>query len=85
MSKKEKRLAKLRSNPKNIRFDELVAVLQDFGFESVHVVGSHHKFRVEIGEKVYQVEIVYRTPHVKKGYVTLVLETIDTILKDKEE
>ena len=33
MSKRKKRLAKIRQNPKNVRFEELDRVLRDYGFE----------------------------------------------------
>ncbi|HRF95332.1 MAG TPA: type II toxin-antitoxin system HicA family toxin [Aggregatilineales bacterium] len=48
MSKRQKRLQKLRQNPKNVSFDELRVVLEDFGFELVRSNGSHHSFNAII-------------------------------------
>ena len=42
--KKRKLLAKILAGSKNIRFDELVALLEAFGFRLSRVSGSHHIF-----------------------------------------
>ncbi len=44
MSKKQKLLAKILNNPKNLRFDDFVLIIQAFGFELVRITGSHHIF-----------------------------------------
>ncbi|NOG64330.1 MAG: hypothetical protein HND46_13000 [Chloroflexi bacterium] len=44
MSKKEKRLQKIRQNRKNVSFEELAQVLEDWGFLFVRSKGSHHRF-----------------------------------------
>jgi len=33
MTRRQKRLAKIKANPKQVRFNDLVSVLQDAGFE----------------------------------------------------
>lgn len=45
MSRLAKLKRKLRENPRNIRFAELVRVLRDLGYEEVRARGSHHVFR----------------------------------------
>jgi len=42
--KKQKLLEKLLRGSKNVRFDELVAVVEAFGFHLSPVNGSHHIF-----------------------------------------
>ena len=42
--KKRKILEKLLSGSKNIRFDEMVTLLEAFGFSLARINGSHHIF-----------------------------------------
>ncbi|MCC5663824.1 type II toxin-antitoxin system HicA family toxin [Nostoc sp. CHAB 5784] len=44
MSKKRKLLEKLLSSSKNIQFNELVTLVEAFGFSLSRVNGSHHIF-----------------------------------------
>ena len=44
MAKRSKLLKKVLSGSKNIRFDDFVALLEGFGFESRRIRGSHHIF-----------------------------------------
>ncbi|MDJ0599939.1 MAG: type II toxin-antitoxin system HicA family toxin [Crocosphaera sp.] len=44
MSKKRKLLAKILTGSKNITFDELVSLVEAFGFTLSRVNGSHHIF-----------------------------------------
>ena len=76
MTKREKRLQKLRQNPKNVAFEELRQVLEDEGFTLDHATGSHHIFRRVIGERVFRVVIPYARP-VKSPYVRQVLAAVD--------
>lgn len=81
MSKREKRLAKLRENPNNVSFDELVLVLEDFGFEQRPAKGTSHRFfRAQIGNNVWSITIPYHRP-VKAIYVRQALEMINEIEK----
>jgi predicted RNA binding protein YcfA (HicA-like mRNA interferase family) len=53
MSKKRKLLEKILTGSKNIRFDELVTLVEAFGFTLSRVNGSHHIFtHPEISEIV---------------------------------
>ncbi len=52
MSKRKKRLEKLRRNPKNVRKEELDTVLLDFGFSPDFTAGSHTTYRHESGARV---------------------------------
>ncbi len=44
MSKKRKLLEKILAGSKNIRFDELVILVEAFGFRLSRINGSHHIF-----------------------------------------
>lgn len=44
MTKKQKLLQKALSGSKNIRFSEIVALVEAFGFRLSRVKGSHHIF-----------------------------------------
>lgn len=61
MTKRDKRLNRIRQNPKNVSFEDLKIVLEDFGFQMRDSSGtSHHFFRAEIGERVWQLTIPYK-------------------------
>ncbi len=42
--KKRKILQKLLNNPQNVRFEEVVIVVEAFGFKFSRISGSHHIF-----------------------------------------
>lgn len=44
MTKAEKKNQKIRKNPKNVKFKEVVSWLEDNGFSLDRVGGSHHVF-----------------------------------------
>ena len=43
--KKEKRHEKIKNNPANVRFEEVIQWLKDWGFVLERVKGSHHILR----------------------------------------
>ena len=45
MGKKEKRDQKIRNNPQNVDFNEVLQWLKDNGFVLERISGSHHIFR----------------------------------------
>ncbi len=77
MTKREKRLAKMRSNPKNVRFDDLDRVLRDYGFERRQPGGgsSHHFYF--LGDN--RLTIPMKRPFVKTVYVKRVLSMLEEI------
>ena len=44
MTKAEKRDQKIRKNPKNVKFQDVITWLEDNGFSLDRVSGSHHIF-----------------------------------------
>ncbi|MBL8132989.1 MAG: type II toxin-antitoxin system HicA family toxin [Anaerolineae bacterium] len=76
MSKREKRLQKLRHNPIGVSFEDLKRVLEDAGFVLDHATGSHHVFRMEISEHTFRITIPFARP-VKSIYVKQAIALID--------
>lgn len=81
MSKRKKRLEKIRQNPKNVSFEELRKVLEDFGFELVRSKGSHHAFKHELVGDLFVVP--YRRPFIKVVYVVEALDLIDQVVESE--
>lgn len=84
MSRRKKRLEKLRRNQKNVSFKDLRLVLEDCGFELVRSSGSHHSFSVTIEGESRLFVVPYKHP-VKPVYVREALKLIDQILAEQEE
>ncbi len=79
MSKRAKRLQKIRQNPKNVSLDELKLVVEDYGFEHLRTTGSHYIFLAQMGETVWRLTIPFHRP-VKQAYVDEALKAIDEII-----
>lgn len=84
MTKREKRLRKIRQNPKNVSFEDLRKVLEDFGFELKRSSGSHHSFSIIIEGEPHLLVIPYRRP-VKTVYVREALKLIDHLIEEERE
>ncbi len=89
MTKRDKRLAKLRQNPKNVRQQDLDQVLSDFGFAPDFTAGSHITYRHPSGRRI---TVVAHGPHVPPYVVRQALNAIDSLkatdenaLKDEDE
>lgn len=78
MSKREKRIQRLRQNPNNVPFEELKSVLESEGFEHDHTTGSHYIFRATAGAEVLTIVVPFARP-VKPVYVRKALAAIDAI------
>jgi predicted RNA binding protein YcfA (HicA-like mRNA interferase family) len=79
MGRKEKLLAKLRRNPKNIRPEELERVLLGLGFEKRQGSGSHVVYKRD----EYRLTVPYKKPFLKPIYIKLALEIIDELGLDE--
>lgn len=84
MSKRFKRLQRLRKNPKNVSFDDLRLVLEDFGFILERSSGSHHSFKIRIRGENQLLVIPYSRP-VKSIYVKEAVALIDEIIAERQE
>lgn len=79
MTKRQKRLERLRQNPKNVKFDELLQILEDYGFYLDRVVGSHYSFKRAEHDTIFVCP--FRRPTVKTIYVKKALALIDDIIE----
>ena len=82
MSTKDKRLAAIRSNPRQVRFDDLRSTLLSLGFTVRTGSGDHQTFTHELLS--YHVTIDPRRPHVLQVYVKKALAAIDEVLEKIE-
>ncbi|MCA9886897.1 MAG: type II toxin-antitoxin system HicA family toxin [Anaerolineae bacterium] len=79
MTRKQKRLQRIRNNPKNVHPDDLQRILEDHGFELVRIRGSHHAFAGFVGREERNIIIPIHSKVVKTVYVREVLALIDEI------
>ncbi|MER3435590.1 MAG: hypothetical protein C4288_19895 [Leptolyngbya sp. ERB_1_1] len=86
MSKKRKLLARVSNNQKNVDFDDMVTLIEAFGFRRVRISGSHHIFeRSNLSEIVnLQNQKGQAKPYQVRQFLTLV-EQYNLSLEDAEE
>jgi len=72
MSKYEKLIEKLKTNPKNVDFKVLKKILEENGYFGINTGGSHWVFRKEGKESI---TIPYKRP-IKIIYVKKVIELL---------
>ena len=77
MTKRKKRLAKIRSNPKNVRFDDLDQVLRDYGFRRRQPRGGSSHYFYFLGDK--RLTIPMKRTFVKTVYVKRILSMLEEI------
>lgn len=82
MSKRKKRLEKLRQNPKTVRLKELDSVLQDFGFSADFTAGSHTTYRHKNGLRV---TVAAHGQHVPAYIVKQAINAVDSILETTDD
>lgn len=83
MTKREKRLLKIRQNQKNVQFNELRTMLEDYGFILKRSTGSHHSFQVKVGDAEILIVIPYARP-IGIAYVREAIKIIDEIIRLSE-
>jgi predicted RNA binding protein YcfA (HicA-like mRNA interferase family) len=84
LSRREKRLQKIRQNPKNVAFDDLNQLLQDYGFELRRVTGSHHIFEYNLEGEQLKFIVPFGRP-VKPYYIKEAIRIIDLIAQSDSE
>ncbi|MDA1079126.1 MAG: toxin HicA [bacterium] len=79
MTKRQKRVKKLTTSPKNIRFEVLDAILLEHGFACRQPSGgsSHYVYY----KKEKQITVPYKRPFIKAIYVKRVRELIENEAK----
>ena len=82
---KQKLLKKILAGSKNIRFDEMVALINAFGFELARVSGSHHIFIHPAVDELVNLQNVsgQAKPYQVRQFLKLV-ERYNLRLEDKE-
>jgi len=85
MAKRDKRLEKIRNNPKDVRFEELDQLLRDYGFERRQACSgsSHYVYRSRLMPD-YLLTVPYRRPFLKAHYVREVLKLLDMIIEGED-
>ena len=81
MSKKEKLLQKILSNPQDVRFEELDRLLKHFGVECRRVRGDHFIYK----RKGYRALPIPRKTPVRSIYVKQALDLIEDLIELDEE
>jgi predicted RNA binding protein YcfA (HicA-like mRNA interferase family) len=76
---RDKRIAAMRRNPRNVRPDDLDAVLRGAGF-TAHQEGSHKTYRRH-GRKL---TVPQHTPFLKPVYVKQALDMIEDALEESD-
>jgi predicted RNA binding protein YcfA (HicA-like mRNA interferase family) len=81
MGNREKRLQRIRQNPTQVAYNDLVLALLDHGFveRNPKSAGSHRVFT----RGAYIITVPYRRPHVLEVYVKRVLRILDEIDEDE--
>ena len=69
----QKTVAKMKSQPNSISFEDASKVLEHYGYKFIRQKGSHCHFRHNNGELV---TLVKETPAIKKCYVNDILKRI---------
>ena len=82
MSKRRKRLERIRQNPTNVSLDELRHVLEDYGFEYKQTVGSHYTFRYGLCGQTNVLVVPFRRP-LKPIYVKRAVKLIDQMIQEQ--
>lgn len=78
MTRRQKRRQKIAQNPKNVRFEDLRRLLEDYGFEVKRTKGSHNSFVGYVGDEKTTIVIPFRRP-LQQVYVEKVLSILDEI------
>ena len=81
MTQRDKLLAKSRSHPKNVRFDDMQTLLGYFGYQLVRVSGSHHRYQRQGSPPI---TISRHGAHVHSAAVEEVLRILDKLTGNDE-
>lgn len=82
MTKREKRLERIRQNPLGWTIDELEQIMLDYGIKYVRSKGSHRRYSYVSGGRKEQISIPVHKP-IKPIYVKLVREVIEELISNE--
>jgi hypothetical protein len=75
VAKREKRLERIRNNPRNVRFEELDHLLTDYGFSRRQPRSGSSHF-IYVRGKI-RLTIPMNRPHLREVYVKQVLKLLE--------
>lgn len=84
MSKRQKRLERIRQNPHNVSLEDLRTILEDFGFIYRQTVGSHYTFSYTIAGQTKLFVVPFKRP-IKTVYVKRAIKLIDALIQEQGE
>jgi predicted RNA binding protein YcfA (HicA-like mRNA interferase family) len=84
LSKRQKRLERIRQNPHNVSLEALRQVLEDYGFEYRQTVGSHYTFGYKLSGQTKLFVVPFKRP-VKMVYVKRAVKLIDALIQEQGE
>jgi hypothetical protein len=84
LSKRQKRLQKIRQQPSNVSFETLRQVLEDYGLWLDRITGSHYVFGYNLGGQEMTLVIPFKK-RVKPVYVKNALQLIAQIIEEQGE
>ncbi len=73
MTRKIKQIDKIKANPKDVKFSDLVILLKEFGFDLKRIKGSHHVYN---RDDVTFIVPVHKN-RIKEIYVKRILSLIE--------
>ena len=80
MTKQDKLLNRFRQNPRNVRFEEIDALLSKLGFTK-RIRGSHATYTY----REYRITVPYRRPFLLPVYVKQILIILDELSGKKKD
>jgi predicted RNA binding protein YcfA (HicA-like mRNA interferase family) len=84
VSKRRKRLERIRQNATNVSLEDLRRVLEDYGFQYKHATGSHYSFSYILDRQTKLFVVPFRRP-LKPIYVKQAIKLIDQIIQEQGE
>jgi len=81
MTQRDKLLVRIRSHPKQARFDDLQTLLGYYGYQLVRVSGSHHRYQRQGSPPI---TISRHGAHVHSAAVEEVLRILDALTGNDE-
>ncbi len=81
MTKRDKLIARMRHNPRNVRPDDLDTVMRGAGF-TVRQRGTSHKYYTD-GTR--SLSVPQHIPHLKPEYVEQALDLLDEAQTDQDD
>ena len=79
MAKREKRLKKIKNNPKNVSSDDLISCLLSYGFEEKGGSGSHRCYKHPEDNQGRKLTVPKQYP-LMKTYVIQAINVLDDLL-----